>query len=229
MLKPKQSKTTHGSVRASFKRLFPFLVGAFLALSPTQAKADEITVAGSTTGSFTGAGDFSSAGLTFAGNPSFNQTTSGGFASIVLGALGLGPTALSNYNGTFSLDVTFTLPSIIMGGASSLFSADLLGSVTSSSGAAVLLNFSPSSQVLTFTNAADTGSFTLLVPSSVSVSDGNTTFLTGTILNGQQTPIVPAPEPSTILLSGLGLGGLFLMWLVWGDARVRYPRHGSIA
>jgi hypothetical protein len=228
MLRPEQSKTIPGSVRVSFKWLFPFLVGAFLALSPTQAKADEITVAGSTTGSFTGSGDFSSSGLIFAGNP-FSQTTSGGFASIVLGAVSLGATALSSYNGSFSLDVTFTQPSIITGGPTSSFAAILVGSVTSSSGAAVLLNFSPSSQFLSFTNAADTGSFTLLVPSSLSVSDGKTTFLTGTILNGQQTPNVPAPEPSTILLSGLGLGGVFLMWLVWGDARVRYPRHCSIA
>jgi len=227
MLKPEQSRATHGSVRASFKWLFPFLVGAFLALSPTQAKADEITVAGTTAGSFSGTGDFLSTGLTFAGS-SFNQTTSGGFASIVLGSLSLGPTALSSYNGNFSLDVTFTLPSIITGGPTS-FAAILVGSVTSTSGAAVLLNFSPSSQFLTFTNAADTGSFTLLVPSSVSVSDGNTTSLTGAILNGQQTPVVPAPEPSTILLSGLGLGGVFLIRLVWGDARVRYAQHGSIA
>src|ERR1700682_4607916 len=91
MLKPKQSSAIHGSVRASFKWLLPFLVGAFLALSPTLARADEISVAGSTSGSFTGTGVFGATGLNFTGSTFPSTATLNGLASIPLGSISLGP------------------------------------------------------------------------------------------------------------------------------------------
>jgi PEP-CTERM motif-containing protein len=220
MLKPKQSKATQGSVLASLKWLLPLLVGAFLALSPTQARADEITVAGSTSGSLSGSGDFAAGGLTFAGSTFGNTTTLNGSALIPLGSISLGSFP-STYSGNFVLDVTFTLPFTIASGATNSFTYSLSGNVTNSGGNAVLFDFTNFMQNLTFTNAGYTGSFTIAVPAAVLVSSGSTAPLTGTILNGVQTP-VSAPEPSTLLLSGIGLGGVLLMRRVWG---ARFDLH----
>ena len=203
MIKQKQSKATQGGIRASLKWLLPLLVGAFLALSATQARADEIRVQGTTTGSFAGTVDTSSGGLNFAGT-GFDQTTAGGNALISLGSFHLG-SDVYNYNGSFTLNILFTLPSVLTG--NSTFLATVTGTVTHLAGFAVVINFAPAPY--TFSNAQYTGSFTL-TPIGVSLNTGDTVSLNGLISGGQQTPI-STPEPSTLLLSGVGLGGVFLM------------------
>jgi hypothetical protein len=186
------------------KWLLPLCLIAVLVSIPSQVRADELTVAGDATGSFSGTGDFASNGLTFAGD-SFDTTTSGGFGSINLGTLSLGSDPTS-YLGTFDLNVTFTAPTGISGGDSSDFTALLLGNVSSSgSGAALLLNFAPGMDSYTFTNAADTGSFTIILPSSISVTEGSSSTLTASIIGRQTDAPVNAPESGTLLFTALGL------------------------
>jgi hypothetical protein len=206
-------------VVSNLKWLFPLFLLAAAMLLPAPVSADEVTLAGYTSGTFAGTGDFSSTGLQFTGNPDFDVTTSGGLASISLGSLSLPSTAsIGTYFGTFSLDVTFTVPTGILGGNTSSFTANLLGNVTNSTtGAAILLNFSPALNFYSFSNGTESGSFILLLPSSESVAIGSATPLTASILNASETGApMSAPEPGTLLLTGLGILGLFALRYKYG-------------
>lgn len=180
------------------------LLLAFFGLYCGQAKADSLTLEGSTTGSFSGIGDFGSGGLTFSGT-SFDTTTSGN-TTLDLGSFSLGDTS-SLYLGQFTLDVTFSLPAGLTSGNSNSFTALLLGDVLWSSGAALVVDFSPSSEIFSFSNPTDSGSFTLSIP-SVAMLAGNTVSLDGYVTGATDTPLA-TPEPSTLLLLASGLALLF--------------------
>src|SRR5258708_39276465 len=97
--------------------LSAFILAIFLAFAPDRARADEITVAGSTAST-------PPVGITFTAN-SFSGTTAGGFAAFS----NLGSYKLSSNPGVYSGDVvdvvvTFTVPSGISGGGASTFVAN---------------------------------------------------------------------------------------------------------
>src|SRR5436309_5896772 len=84
-------------------------LAALLFLNQGAARADEVTISGSTTGVVTGVPQ-----LTFTGN-SFTGTTSLGIGALSgannLGLFTLNTSAAQLVNGAFSLNITFTVPS----------------------------------------------------------------------------------------------------------------------
>ena len=173
------------------------LVSVFLAvvaLAPQRARADEITLVGTTSST-------SPSGINFAPG-SFSGITSGGFAGFSdLGSYALSSGAGTYANNTLALTVVFTLPTGIAGGGTNSFIANLYGNVNTTAQGGVSVVFANPSQNFTFSNATGIGSFTFNI-NSVSLSPGGTTTLSGSVTGGSYTPV---PEPSTILLLSAGL------------------------
>jgi hypothetical protein len=158
-------------------------------------------------------------------NSTFNGATVGGFRGLGgnpqappiqnlnnLGAFQLF-SSLANYNGnTFTLRVSFTAPEGIGGGGSTLFSATLVGSVSSTGQGGVMLDFNNTPILFTFNDTnceagpttCGVGSFLFSV-NDLAISPGQVAELSGQITNGSQTTI---PEPTSMLLLGTGLAGL---------------------
>ncbi len=175
---------------------------ACLTLSQGVARADEVTVSGTTTGIVTGVPQ-----LSFAGN-AFTGTTALGIGSLSgtnrLGTFSLATAPQQALAGSFTLNVTFTVPSGIAGGQGATYTAVISGSVSPNvNQGGVDIVFNNPTQVFTFNDGVNTGSFTISV-ANLFVQSGQTANLTAG-LRGAQTPI---PEPATMLLLGTGLAGV---------------------
>ncbi len=199
---------------------------AFMTLSHGSARADEVTLAGYTNGCFNcapaavpniiGTQTAPLLGLSYT-NSQFNDTT-------FFGNLGFGgnptPTGIQNVNNfgsftlanstgvyagnAFTLRVTFNLPTGISGGSSQLYTATLLGAVSSTGTGGVNIDFNNTPQVFTFSNANGSGSFTLTIH-DVAINPGQTASLDAFITSAQQTTL---PEPTGMILLGTGLIGV---------------------
>jgi hypothetical protein len=188
---------------------------AIFAAGQTIAKADPVTVSGTSSGTITGtAANF----LSFTGN-TFTATTAGGVGSFSgadrIGTFTLLSTAGETpVNGTFNLNLTFTTPSGINGGQSTTYTATVSGTISTPNVGGVSIVFNNPVQTFTFANANGSGSFSVTLP-NIFVQSGETANLTAG-LTGNQTAV---PEPATMILLGTGLAGV--------AARIRKRRKGE--
>jgi PEP-CTERM motif len=212
------------------KTLIALAAFAVIALAGSEAKADEVFIAGSTAGCFGAAcvpgASASIPGLTYS-NSTFSGTTAGGFRGLGgnpnpganvnnLGSFTLS-TAPNTFNTTFTLQVTFTAPQGITGSNQATFTATVTGTVRAADDGGVLLDFNNTPILFTFNDVncgattvpgqqttCGQGSFFFSVI-DLAIDPGQTAALSGVITGAQQSTV---PEPMTMILFGTGLAGI---------------------
>jgi hypothetical protein len=170
------------------------------------------------------AGCFGSACGSFAtpvsSSATYGLTFTGAVVDVTTDALGaatnidLGTLSRDNVNVTdslpalpFTLNLTFSLPTGIVGGQFDLLNASITGA-SPGGGAPLNVNFDNGWQLFAFSNASGSGSFELAVLNDPSVSKNGSTAILGSIRNASvtsvETPTPTVPEPVTLALFGIG-------------------------
>jgi hypothetical protein len=203
----------------------------FVVFVSNAARADEVTVKGTTSGSFTSIGG-TNTGATLMGlqyiNSSFDATTTNGSRTLNgaaaspggtnfnnLGSFYIQPPAdptVNNYHGSaFTLVISFDAPTGIDGGQMQTFTAALSGIVERigpTQSYSVNVHFDNPVQTFTYARPdGTTGAFTLTVNDINGMTPNFARAITASISNASETPAA-VPEPATFLLFGTGLAGL---------------------
>jgi PEP-CTERM motif len=191
------------------------LVGLGLAITSVPAKATEVTFTGFTDGCFDCVSPAANPALSFVpfkglsfGDSTFSKTTTGG--SLVMNN---SPSLFSNFNNfgsfnltsagftytgdTFSLLVSFTVPSTTPAGE--LVTANLSGTVVNSSSTGITIDFDNTPHAFTFSG----GSGFLTVNDISLLAPGSSAPVTGVI--------TAVPEPSSWAMMILGFAGIGFM------------------
>lgn len=206
----------------TFHRIFrgtalTFALMVILGASHSAARADEVTISGSTTGIVTGVPQ-----LTFSGNAAFTGTTALNVGSLSgsnsLGSFFLSTAPTQGLGGSFTLNIAFTSPTGIAGGQGATYTAVVVGTVSPNlDQGGVNIFFDNPTQSFTFNNSTGTGVFELTM-ANLFVQTGRSAQLTAGI-RGQQN--APVPEPATLLLLGTGVAGV--------AAKLRSRRKAKLA
>ena len=189
-----------------------FVLVAICIIAQGTARADEVTVSGTTSGTFNSTSSNTLGGLTY-NSSFFNAVTSNGFLILndppnpILNFNNLGSITLTgpaaNYAGnTFTLRVQFNAP----GGIATGNLISLTGNISNTAGGGVFIDFNNTPQMLTFSfmnpNGTTTaGAFTFSV-GDVTVPLGGTVAITSTFTVPGQVP-----EPASVTLLVMGLAG----------------------
>lgn len=183
--------------------IYAFAILACGAAQPASASA--LLFSGNTSGLFD---PTTPADLQFT-SASFSGTTSvAGFLALTdLGQFSLAiPDGDDKYDGhTFTLNIDFLSPDGVSGNPVQ-FAATLSGDVKVGNSGKVDITFSPGTQLFSFSNGSESGSFDLTIDNISGLARGDSATLTGSITNA--TDPTAAPEPASLLMvltAGAGL------------------------
>jgi hypothetical protein len=176
---------------------------AVMAFAQGQARADEVTVSGFTTGTSDGPPELSFVGNNFTGTTFLGVGSLSGSNHLGTLFLSTGPGKKFDF-GDFRLTITFTSPTNVQG--STKYLSIVSGTISPDiNQGGVTIHFFNQPDFFIFDNASGSGTFSIQL-ADVFLQTGQSVNLTAGLTGLMTTQ--PVPEPATLLLLGSGLIGI---------------------